>query len=73
MANSYLGREDELVKILKTVSERFKDYPQLVDLLDSLAMEEVRSSEQKALDQIGMLIKFELAYLNTNHPDFDPE
>ena len=33
-------------------------------------MTQLRTSEDRAKDQVDTLISFELAYMNTSHPDF---
>ena len=45
-------------------------YPNLRDTTESIIASYIRQQEQKAKEQILMLIDFELAYMNTNHEDF---
>ncbi len=42
----------------------------LRDACEMLLSTQLRTLEDKAKDQINLLINFELAYMNTTHPDF---
>ena len=45
-------------------------YPRLRDECDRIVGMHVRHCEQKAKEQLLLLIDFHLAYMNTNHDDF---
>lgn len=45
-------------------------YPRLREETERIVNSRIREQEQKAKDQIMMLIDFQLAYMNTNHEDF---
>ena len=45
-------------------------YPQLREETERIVNSRIREQEQKAKDQIMLLIDFQLAYMNTNHEDF---
>lgn len=61
----------ELSTMLQSISEKHAGvYPRLVDEISRITEAEVRRSEEDCKVQLGMQILFELAYINTNHPDF---
>lgn len=60
----------ELSCVIRQCAERMARYPRLRDELERVIMTEVRRREQEAKEQIGMLVAFELAYINPNHEDF---
>ena len=45
-------------------------YPQLRDETEHVLTGFLRNQEQVAKDHIKLMIDIELAYMNTNHPDF---
>eukprot|EP00122_Pirum_gemmata_P018177 Pgem_evm1s17022 len=45
-------------------------YPRLRDAVDNMVSRFIRDNHAKCIDQINNLIKIELSYMNTNHPDF---
>lgn len=45
-------------------------YPQLRETTEQIIGAHIRNREQRAKEQILLLIDFELAYMNTNHEDF---
>ena len=45
-------------------------YPQLRDETEHVLTGLLRNQEQIAKDHIKLMIDIELAYMNTNHPDF---
>ena len=45
-------------------------YPQLRDETEHVLTGYLRNQEQVAKDHIKLMIDIELAYMNTNHPDF---
>uniref|UniRef100_A0A1I7X5K6 GED domain-containing protein n=1 Tax=Heterorhabditis bacteriophora TaxID=37862 RepID=A0A1I7X5K6_HETBA len=45
-------------------------YPRLRDEIERIVVTNVREKEQFAKQQIGMIVDYELAYMNTNHEDF---
>lgn len=45
-------------------------YPRLREELERIVSTQVREREQRAKDQLILLVDYELAYMNTNHEDF---
>lgn len=45
-------------------------YPQLRDETEHVLTGFLRNQEQATKDHIKLMIDIELAYMNTNHPDF---
>lgn len=45
-------------------------YPRLRDELERIVVSYMREREQTAKQQIGLIVDYELAYMNTNHEDF---
>lgn len=45
-------------------------YPRLRDETERIITTHIRQCEQKAKEQMMLLIDYELAYMNTNHEDF---
>ena len=45
-------------------------FPKLRDECDRTVNMHVRTCEQKAKDQLMLLVDVQLAYMNTNHEDF---
>ncbi|XP_012554663.1 dynamin-1 isoform X2 [Hydra vulgaris] len=60
----------ELTNIIRNCTKKMSKYPLLQDEVVKICMTHIRSAEQKAKDQVKLLLDFELSYINTNHPDF---
>eukprot|EP00054_Salpingoeca_dolichothecata_P036815 m.8763 g.8763 ORF g.8763 m.8763 type:complete len:844 (+) comp7056_c0_seq1:87-2618(+) len=60
----------ELGEICKNITEGMARFPRLRDEAERLIAQQIRDSEQKAKDQVALLMDIELSYMNTNHPDF---
>ena len=60
----------ELTNIIKKCTEKMSKYPLLQEEVEKITLGQSRVSEQKAKDQVKMLIEIELSYINTQHPDF---
>jgi dynamin GTPase len=45
-------------------------YPRLREETERIVNSHVRECEQKAKDQLILLVEIQLAYMNTNHEDF---
>ena len=45
-------------------------YPRLREETERIVNSQVREREQKAKDQLLLLVNIQLAYMNTNHEDF---
>ncbi|XP_065067999.1 dynamin-1-like [Rhopilema esculentum] len=60
----------ELVTIVKICTNKMEKYPGLKDEVEMICLTEIRESEIKAKEQVKLLVEIELAYINTQHPDF---
>lgn len=60
----------ELRTITHDLSEKLKDYPQLMEEITSLMMQQLSECESAGKAQVAMTIDVELSYINSNHPDF---
>lgn len=45
-------------------------YPRLRDETERIITTHIRNCEQRAKEQLLLMIDYELAYMNTNHEDF---
>lgn len=61
---------NELTEIVRKCSLKMDKYPALREEVAKICMHHVREAEQRTKDQVKTLIEFELAYINTQHPDF---
>jgi dynamin GTPase len=60
----------EMCTVVKHCAEKMSRFPQLRDETERILTHLAREREQKTKDQITLLIECQLAYMNTNHPDF---
>lgn len=60
----------ELSEVVKTCGLGMSRYPRLRDETERILTTFLREQEQKCKDHIRLVIEIELAYMNTNHPDF---
>ncbi|CAH3166704.1 unnamed protein product [Porites lobata] len=60
----------ELVNVIKKCSSNMDKYPLLRDQVKKIVVQHGRKGEAKSKDQVKRFIDMELAYINTNHPDF---
>uniref|UniRef100_A0A1I7U4V1 dynamin GTPase n=1 Tax=Caenorhabditis tropicalis TaxID=1561998 RepID=A0A1I7U4V1_9PELO len=60
----------ELGMVVRKCTESMERYPLLRDSLETIVLTNVGERANEAKHQIGMLIDFQLAYINTNHEDF---
>ncbi|CAH3017079.1 unnamed protein product [Porites evermanni] len=60
----------ELVNVIKKCSSNMDKYPLLRDQVEKIVVQHGRKGEAKSKDQVKTFIDMELAYINTNHPDF---
>ncbi|CAP37225.1 Protein CBG20134 [Caenorhabditis briggsae] len=61
---------NELANVIRTCADTMARYPRLRDELERIVVSYMREREQVAKQQIGMIVDYELAYMNTNHEDF---
>ncbi|XP_027046075.1 dynamin-1-like [Pocillopora damicornis] len=60
----------ELTNVIKKCTDPIDKYPLLRDQVEKIVVEHGRKGEAKSKDQVKTFIDMELAYINTNHPDF---
>lgn len=60
----------ELGAIIQKCSEGMAKYPRLRDETERILSTYLREQEQKCKEHLKLVIDIELAYMNTNHPDF---
>ncbi|XP_073243660.1 dynamin-1-like [Porites lutea] len=60
----------ELVNVIKKCTSNMDKYPLLRDQVKKIVVQHGRKGEAKSKDQVLMFIDMELAYINTNQPDF---
>lgn len=60
----------ELTNVIKKCTDPMDKYPRLRDQVEKIVVEHGRKGEAKSKDQVKTFIDMELAYINTNHPDF---
>lgn len=60
----------ELTNIMRRCAEKMKRFPRLREETEKLISLHIREKEQKAKEQLMMMVDVELAYMNTNHEDF---
>lgn len=61
---------NELTLIIKKCSAKMNKYPALMEEVERISMSHINTVEQQAKDQVKLMLDFELAYINTQHPDF---
>lgn len=61
---------NELASVVRQTTEAISRYPRLRDEIERIVMTFLRDKEQTAKQHIGMLVDYELAYMNLNHEDF---
>lgn len=61
---------NELANVVRSCAEIVGRYPRLRDCIEQIVTNYMRQQEAFSKQQIGMLVDFELAYMNTNHEDF---
>lgn len=61
---------NELSGVVRKCAEKMVRYPHLREETERIVNTRIREQEQKAKDQIMLLIDVQLAYMNTNHEDF---
>ncbi|EDV27612.1 uncharacterized protein TRIADDRAFT_53484 [Trichoplax adhaerens] len=61
---------NEISNSVNKISEMMSRFPRLRDEVERIVLEHVRNQEVKAKDAAVFQIDFQLAYINTNHPDF---
>lgn len=60
----------ELTNVIKKCASNMEKYPLLRDQVEKIVVQHGRKGEVKSKDQVKTFIEMELAYINTNHPDF---
>jgi replication fork clamp-binding protein CrfC len=60
----------ELANVVRQCAECVGRYPRLRDCIEQIVTNYMRQQEASAKQHIGMIVDFELAYMNTNHEDF---
>ncbi|KAJ7376260.1 Dynamin-2 [Desmophyllum pertusum] len=60
----------ELTNVIKKCSHKMDKYPMLRDQVEKIVVQHGRKGETRSKDQVKTFIDMELAYINTNHPDF---
>ncbi|CAO4387008.1 unnamed protein product [Caenorhabditis nigoni] len=61
---------NELANVIRQCADTMARYPRLRDELERIVVSYMREREQTAKQQIGLIVDYELAYMNTNHEDF---
>jgi len=56
--------------LLFYVGKQMARFPQLREETERIVNTRIREREQKAKDQLILLVDVQLAYMNTNHEDF---
>ena len=60
----------EIVTIVDTVATKAERFPRFQAEIKGCMTSYISDLEEKAKEQIELMIQFELAYINANHPDF---
>ncbi|XP_058840467.1 dynamin-like [Topomyia yanbarensis] len=60
----------ELSNVVRICTDKMARYPRLRDETERIITTHIRQCEQRAKEQLLLLIDYELAYMNTNHEDF---
>ncbi|XP_031560017.1 dynamin-1-like [Actinia tenebrosa] len=60
----------ELSNVLKKCADKLGKYPLLRDRVERIVLDHIRKGEVRSKTQIETFMELELAYINTNHPDF---
>jgi len=60
----------ELSNVVRMCAEKMNRYPRLREEAERIITTHIRNCEQKAKEQLILMIDYELAYMNTNHEDF---
>jgi len=58
------------VYLLFNVGKQMARFPQLREETERIVNTRIREREQKAKDQLILLVDVQLSYMNTNHEDF---
>eukprot|EP00124_Ichthyophonus_hoferi_P002082 Ihof_evm3s130 gene=Ihof_evmTU3s130 len=61
---------NELCEVTSKCCDKLARWPRLRDEVERVTMQYIRENHQKCADQVDIFINTELAYINTNHPDF---
>jgi len=61
---------NELTSIVRSCTDKMSKYPALQDEVERICMTHIRGAEMSTKEQVKSLLDFELAYINTQHPDF---
>lgn len=60
----------ELSNVVRICTDKMSRYPRLRDETERIITTHIRQCEQRAKEQLLLMIDYELAYMNTNHEDF---
>ncbi|XP_056259871.1 dynamin-1a isoform X13 [Seriola aureovittata] len=60
----------ELTFTIQKCSNKLAQYPMLREEMERIVTQHIRDRENRAKDQVLLLIDIELSYMNTNHEDF---
>ncbi|XP_055550265.1 dynamin isoform X4 [Wyeomyia smithii] len=60
----------ELSNVVRICTDKMARYPRLRDETERIITTHIRQCEQRAKEQLLLMIDYELAYMNTNHEDF---
>ncbi|XP_023275273.1 dynamin-1 isoform X4 [Seriola lalandi dorsalis] len=60
----------ELVNTVRQCTKKLAQYPMLREEMERIVTQHIRDRENRAKDQVLLLIDIELSYMNTNHEDF---
>ena len=60
----------ELGQVIKQCAEHMVRYPRLRDETETKLLAFLREQEEQCKEHIRLMIRIELSYMNTNHPDF---
>lgn len=58
------------IPLMETSFPQMARYPRLRDETERIITTHIRNCEQRAKEQLLLMIDYELAYMNTNHEDF---
>ncbi|KAF1756089.1 hypothetical protein GCK72_012542 [Caenorhabditis remanei] len=61
---------NELARVIRQCADTVARYPRLREELERHVVTFMREKEQKAKQEISLLVDYQLAYMNTNHEDF---
>eukprot|EP00040_Diaphanoeca_grandis_P022222 m.118917 g.118917 ORF g.118917 m.118917 type:complete len:824 (-) comp28710_c2_seq1:149-2620(-) len=61
---------EEVRKITLNCGMKLEPFPRLNEEIERIVQDQIRTAEDDAKDQVALTIDFELAYIDSSHPDF---